>query len=85
MIIKVLGTGGGLAVSMYQETLKALQLTGLQVPVLRVESPWDIQAFGVIQTPALVLGDVVLVAGRVPCAREIQALLAQRLAGNPAP
>jgi hypothetical protein len=85
MDIKVLGIGGGLATSMYQETMKALQLSGLQVSVLRVDDAAQISHFGVVQTPALVLGNVVLVAGRVPSAREIQGMLAQRLAGNPRP
>lgn len=85
MEIKVLGMGGGLATSMYQETMKALQLSGLRLPVMRIEDTVMIAAFGVVQTPALVFGNAVLISGRVPCAREIQQLLAQCLAGNPAP
>jgi len=71
MEIKVLGTGCTKCKKLFAEAEEAARKSGQPVTVVKVEDLKDIVAFGVRQTPALVIDGKVRAAGRIPSAQEI--------------
>jgi small redox-active disulfide protein 2 len=71
MDVKVLGTGCAKCKLLYAEAEKAVAAAGLPVALTKVEKIDEIMKFGVMMTPALVVGDEVKCAGRIPKAPEI--------------
>ena len=79
MNIKVLGSGCTNCQTLEKRTAEAVKLLGLQVDIEKVTDFGDIAAYGVMSTPALVVDEEVLLAGRVPKVPELQSLLAGTL------
>ncbi|MDD4190269.1 MAG: thioredoxin family protein [Mangrovibacterium sp.] len=75
MEIKVLGTGCAKCKALEKATKEAVEKTGLDATVTKVEDIVEIMQFGVMTTPALVVNGKVLVKGRVPSVDEISILL----------
>ena len=75
MEIKVLGTGCAKCKSLYAEAEKAVAQSGVPAALLKVEDIEKILAYGVMQTPALVIDEKIKSMGRVPAAAEIAAWL----------
>lgn len=75
MIIKVLGSGCANCKKVEENVKKALTSLGKEAEVVKVEDFKDILGYGVMQTPALVIDEVVKVSGRVPTSDEIEKLL----------
>lgn len=77
MKLQILGTGCAKCNALTQATEQAAQTLGLPYELEKVTDLKQIMAFGVMQTPALVVDGKVKLAGKVPSADEIKKLLAQ--------
>jgi small redox-active disulfide protein 2 len=66
MEIKVLGVGCAKCKKLYEEAEKAVAQSGVEASVTKVEEIAEIQRYGVLMTPALVVGGEVKCAGRIP-------------------
>jgi len=75
MKIKVLGPGCKNCAALEKVTVEAVHSLGMDATVEKVTDYRAIVATGVIATPALVLDDRVVCAGRVPTAREVAELI----------
>lgn len=76
MDIKVLGPGCNNCVRLEANTREALDALGLAATIGKVVDYPQIVAYGVMQTPGLVLDGRVVASGRVPSADEIKRILA---------
>ncbi len=77
MEIKVLGTGCAKCKKLFAEAEQAVQRSGQEASVVKVEDLQAIMAHGVRQTPALVIDGQVRSSGRIPGAEEIAGWLAE--------
>ncbi len=75
MIIQVLGTGCSRCKTLYELVNKAVEETGVEAMVEKVEDMQQIMSFEVLMLPGLVIDGYVKVAGRVPSMDEIKRLL----------
>ncbi|MHB1036554.1 MAG: thioredoxin family protein [Pirellulales bacterium] len=75
MIIQVLGTGCAKCKTLYEVVKKAVEETGVETLVEKVEDIQQIMAYNIIMTPGLVIDGYVKVAGRVPSVEEIKKLI----------
>ena len=75
MKVQVLGTGCMKCNKLYAETEKAIAKAGVSVELSKVEKIEEIMKFGVMMTPALVIGGEVRSVGKVPDAKQIAAWL----------
>ena len=75
MKIKVLGSGCANCQTLEKRTAQAVSLLGLDADIEKVTDYVDIAAYGVMSTPALVIDEQVVLAGRVPKVAELQTLL----------
>ena len=75
MIIQVLGTGCTKCKTLYEVVNKAVEETGADALVEKVEDIQKILTFNVIMTPALVIDGHVKVAGRLPSLDEVKRLI----------
>ena len=81
MIIKVLGPGCTSCVAMERVTREAVAALGLDASVEKIEDYPTIMGYGVMSTPALVVDEQVLFAGRVPRPAQLREILT-RLAAS---
>lgn len=77
MEIKVLGTGCAKCRSLEQVTRNAVTELGISANVAKEEDIVKIMGYGVMQTPALVINEKVILTGRVPSAAEIKDLISK--------
>ncbi len=75
MLIQVLGTGCSKCKTLHQMVKKAVQETGIDAEVEKVEDIQQIMAFELIMTPGLVINGEVKAAGRVPNVEEIKRMI----------
>lgn len=75
MIIKVLGSGCRKCIELADNTRKALTARGQQADIVKVTDFVDIAAYGVMSTPALVIDEKLVSAGKVLSEHEIGELL----------
>ena len=76
MHIKVLGPGCANCVNLEKNTRAALASLGMEASVEKVTDYADIAGYGIMRTPGLVVDEEVILAGRVPTAAQVKALLA---------
>jgi small redox-active disulfide protein 2 len=76
VIIKVLGPGCTNCKNLERVTREAVAALGIDATIEKVEDYPTIVGYGVMSTPALVVDEQVVVAGRVPRLAEVRALLA---------
>ena len=76
MNIKVLGPGCTSCVALDRVVRDAVAALGLDASVEKVEDYPTILGYGVMSTPALVVDEKVLFAGRVPRAAQVREILA---------
>jgi small redox-active disulfide protein 2 len=76
MIIQVLGTGCTRCKTLYELVNKAVEETGVEAMVEKVEDMQQIMSFEVLMLPGLVIDGYVKAAGRVPSKEEIKELIA---------
>lgn len=74
--IQILGTGCAKCHMLSDHAEEAARALGLDYTLEKVTDVNDIAAFGVVATPALVVDGQIKVAGRVPSADALKALLA---------
>lgn len=75
MEIKVLGTGCTKCKNLEKVTLEVIEKNALTATVTKVEDIMEIMNYGVMQTPALVVDEKVVVKGRIPSESELLELL----------
>jgi small redox-active disulfide protein 2 len=75
MQIRVLGSGCASCRTLTARATEAAAGAGLDVDVEEVHDVAEIAAWGVMRTPALVVDDNVVLAGRVPSVAELGELL----------
>jgi small redox-active disulfide protein 2 len=75
MEIKILGTGCPKCKSLERLTREAVNETGIEANISKVEDIMDIMKYGVVSTPALVIDGKVVLYGRLPSSCEIKTFL----------
>lgn len=75
MKIEVLGTGCSKCKTLYENTLKALEESGRNAEVVKVEDIPSIMKYGVMSTPALVVDGQVKFSGKLASVAEIKGML----------
>ena len=75
MEIKILGTGCSKCQTLETLAHAVVDELGLAADFEKVTDPGEIASWGVMATPALVVDDDVVVAGRVPSKADIAAIL----------
>lgn len=75
MKIKILGSGCSKCKTLTENTQTALTQLGLKADIIKVTDFAEIAAHGVMSTPALVIDDIVVSAGKVLLSSEIERLL----------
>ena len=83
MKIKVLGTGCAKCKKLYAEAEKAIASSDQTVELEKVEQIDEIMKYGVMMTPALVIGEEVKSSGRIPASSEIVSWIASNAASMP--
>jgi small redox-active disulfide protein 2 len=76
MMIKVLGPGCANCVALERVTRQAVEALGVTAEIEKVTDFASIVGYGVMSTPALVINEQVVLAGRVPTAGQLRDLLA---------
>ena len=74
MEIKVLGTGCAKCKALEKATNEAVERTGVNATVIKIEDIVEIMQYGVMTTPALVVDGQIVVKGRVPSVDELSKL-----------
>lgn len=75
MDIKILGSGCVNCRNLETNTRAAIDRLGIDATIDKITDPGEIVAWGVMSTPALVVDDEVVLAGRVPNVEQVAALL----------
>jgi len=75
MKIEVLGTGCAKCKTLFENALKAVDMSGKEAEVVKVEEIPKIMKYGVMSTPALVVDGVVKFSGKVASPEEIRGML----------
>lgn len=75
MQIKVLGPGCNNCKTLERITHEAVDALGIQATIEKVEDYPTIVSYGVMSTPALVINEQVVIAGRVPTPTQVRELL----------
>ena len=75
MLIQVLGTGCAKFKTLHETVKKAVQETGVDAQVEKVEDIQKIMAFEILMTPGLVIDGAVKTAGRLPTLDEVRKLI----------
>jgi len=71
MQLKVLGSGCANCRTLEARTVDALHMLGLEAALEKITDYGQIASYGVMSTPALVIDDRVVFAGRVPTVTEL--------------
>jgi small redox-active disulfide protein 2 len=74
-MIEVLGTGCSKCKVLYENVIKALEESGKNAEVVKVEDIPSIMKYGVMSTPALVIDGQVRFSGKVASVAEIKGIL----------
>jgi small redox-active disulfide protein 2 len=75
MFIQVLGPGCARCKTLYEIVMKAVQETGVEAQVEKVDDIQKIMAFEILMTPGLVIDGEVKTAGRVPNVEEVKKMI----------
>ena len=75
ILIQVLGTGCAKCKILHETVEKAIQETGVDAKVEKVEDIQQIMSFDLIMTPGLVINGELKAAGRLPNIEEIKKMI----------
>lgn len=75
MELKVLGPGCANCKNLEKQARLALEKSGKEAVLTKVTDIAEIQKYGIMRTPALVIDEKVMVYGRVPSVKEIESWL----------
>ncbi len=78
MKIEILGTGCKKCIKTKEVVEKALEETGLEAEVVKVEDYETILSYGVMITPGLVIDGEVKLGGKVPSVNDVKGWLAEK-------
>lgn len=76
MLIKILGTGCPKCNQLYANTQKAIELSGREIGLEKVEDLTQITDYGVLMIPGLVIDERVISSGKVLTPQAILKLIA---------
>ena len=82
MVIKVLGSGCTNCAALERITRAALAELGIHAEIDHITDYPTIVGYGVMSTPALVIDEQVVLAGRVPSATQLRDLIAAKAAAH---
>jgi small redox-active disulfide protein 2 len=74
-LVQVLGTGCAKCAKVKEHVDAAIEQSGIDAKVEKVEDIMQITSFGVMMTPAVVIDGDVKIVGKVPSVDEIKELL----------
>ena len=77
MNIKILGTGCPNCLRLEANVKKALEELSIEALVEKITDITDIMNYGIMGTPALVIGEKVEVAGRIPDEEELKSIFSK--------
>jgi small redox-active disulfide protein 2 len=80
MDVKVLGTGCAKCQKLFEATKAAVQESGVEADLRKVEKLDEIVPYGVVMMPGLVIAGEVKSAGRIPDVKQIAAWLTEAAA-----
>jgi len=75
MLIQVLGTGCAKCRMLHETVIRAVQETGVDALIEKIEDIEKIMAFEILMTPGLVIDGQVKTAGRLPNFEEVKKLI----------
>ncbi len=75
--IKILGTGCPKCQKTTAVVKETVKETGLNASVQKVENIEDIMQYNILSTPAVVIDEKVIIAGRIPSKAELTAIFKQ--------
>ncbi len=75
MIIKILGSGCRNCIALTENTKKALESTGIEAEIRKIEDFSEIAAYGIMSTPGLVVDEKVVSYGKVLKPEEIAEII----------
>ncbi|MFO8129159.1 MAG: thioredoxin family protein [Bacteroidales bacterium] len=75
MDIKILGTGCPKCKTLEKLTKEAVVNAGIDATITKEEDIMKIMEYGVMHTPGLVINEKVVLSGRLPSSKEINAIL----------
>lgn len=81
MIIQVLGTGCSKCKHLLEVVTRAVEETGVEALVEKVDDIQRIMSYNVLVLPGLAIDGFVRVAGRVPTLEEVKRLIEEAQAG----
>ncbi|SNR55501.1 thioredoxin family protein [Lutibacter flavus] len=81
-IIKVLGTGCPSCVSAEKVVADVVNELNIDAQIIKVTEIMDIMMYDVMNTPAIVIDEKVVIKGRVPNKDEMKAFLVDNFANN---
>jgi len=73
--IKILGPGCARCKSTFEVVKKAVEQTGVQADITKVEDLEGMMKYNILSTPAVVVNEQIKISGRVPTVEEIKKLL----------
>jgi small redox-active disulfide protein 2 len=79
MKIKILGAGCSKCKSLEVRTRKVMNELGLNAEITKVEDIMEIMKYNIMNSPALVIDEKVVIKGRVPSEDEIKQFLIQKI------
>lgn len=75
MEIKILGPGCPNCKTLEKMVIEAVQESGKEIKVTKVDDIMKIMEYAIMRTPALVVNEKVVVSGRVPSKKEIEDII----------
>lgn len=75
--IKVLGTGCAKCKSTYNNVIEALNQTGIEAEITKIEDIEEIMKYNVLTTPVLMIDGIAKIKGRVAEVNEIKELISK--------
>ncbi|EYE87352.1 redox-active disulfide protein [Fervidicella metallireducens AeB] len=75
MIIKILGSGCMNCKKLYENAKAAVEETGVEAEIVKVEDFKEIMKYGVMRTPAIVINEKVKAFGKVSTVSEIKTFI----------
>jgi len=75
MEIKVLGPGCPKCKTTEKAVIDAVNASGKDIKVTKVEDIIEIMNFGVMRTPAIVVNNKVVLSGKVPSQKELEEII----------
>ena len=75
MKIEILGPGCQKCTKLYENVKEAVEITGIDAQIIKIEDINKITEYGIMMTPGLVINGEVKVVGKLLSTEEIKALI----------